>query len=106
MTGVMLGQGMIPVLLFIVCGHIRPIGGSGCRGWGPRGSPSCQRGPRVLRARQKYAERVKRFDDIMGLGRGGTCHPRRLSRLRPLRKAQVGWRLTLGFEQLTCYQRL
>jgi hypothetical protein len=24
-----------PVLLFTVHGHVRPIGGSGCRGWGP-----------------------------------------------------------------------
>jgi hypothetical protein len=35
MTGVMLGQGMVPVLLLTVHGHVRPIGGSGCRGWGP-----------------------------------------------------------------------
>jgi hypothetical protein len=47
-------------------GHVRPIGGSGCRGEGPRGSLSCQRAPRVPRARQKYAEGVERFDDIMG----------------------------------------
>jgi hypothetical protein len=101
MTGVMFGQGMVPVLLFTVRGHVCPIGGSWCRGLGPRGSPSCQRALRVLRARQKYAEGVKRFHDVMGLGRGRTCHPRRLSGLRPLRKARVGWRLTLGFKQLT-----
>jgi hypothetical protein len=35
MTEVMLGQGVVPVLLFIVRGHVRPIGGSGCHGWGP-----------------------------------------------------------------------
>jgi hypothetical protein len=38
MTGVMLGQGVVPMLLFVVHGHVRPISGSGCRGWGPRGS--------------------------------------------------------------------
>jgi hypothetical protein len=62
----MLGQGVVPVLLLIVHGHVRPIGGSRCRGWGPRGSPSCQRVPRVPRARRKYAEGVGRFDDVMG----------------------------------------
>jgi hypothetical protein len=65
MTGVMLGQGMVPVLLLTMHGHVRPIGGSECRGWGPRGSPSCQRAPRVPRARRKYAEGVGRFDDVM-----------------------------------------
>jgi hypothetical protein len=30
----MLGQGVVPALLLIVHGHVRPIGGSGCRGWG------------------------------------------------------------------------
>jgi hypothetical protein len=62
----MLGQGVVPVLLLTVHDHVCPIGGSGCRGWGPRGSLSCQRAPRVPRARQKYAEEVGRFDDIMG----------------------------------------
>jgi hypothetical protein len=31
---------------------------------GPRGSPSCQRAPRVPRTRQKYVEEVGRFDDV------------------------------------------
>jgi hypothetical protein len=30
----MLGQGVIPVLLLTVHGHVRSIGGSRCRGWG------------------------------------------------------------------------
>jgi hypothetical protein len=34
MTGVMLVQGMVPVLLLTVYGNIRPIGGSGCCGLG------------------------------------------------------------------------
>jgi hypothetical protein len=77
----MLGQSTVPTLLFTVHGHVRPIGGNGRRSEGPRDSPPCQRAPRVLRARQKYAKRVERsrayvagvgrFDDVMGLGRGG-----------------------------------
>jgi hypothetical protein len=59
MTGVTLGQSVVPVLLFTVHGHVCPIGGSGCRGWGPRGSPSCQRAPRVPRARRKHAKGVR-----------------------------------------------
>jgi hypothetical protein len=35
MTGVMLGQGVVPVLLFTMRGHVCPIGGSECRGLGP-----------------------------------------------------------------------
>jgi hypothetical protein len=54
MTGVMLGQDVVP------------IGGSGCHGWGPRGSPSSLRVPRAPRARRKYAERIGRFDDVTG----------------------------------------
>jgi hypothetical protein len=34
MTGVTLSQDVVLVLLFAVRGHIRPIGGSGRRGWG------------------------------------------------------------------------
>jgi hypothetical protein len=57
----MLGQGVVPVLLLTVHGHVRPICGSGCRGWAPRGSPSCKRAPRVPRTRRKYVEGVERF---------------------------------------------
>jgi hypothetical protein len=35
MTGIMLGQGVVPVLLLTVHGHVRPIDGSGCHNWGP-----------------------------------------------------------------------
>jgi hypothetical protein len=66
MTGVMLGQGVVLVPLFIVHGYVRLIGGSECRGWGPCGSSSCQRVPRVPRARREYAERVGCFDGVMG----------------------------------------
>jgi hypothetical protein len=34
MTGVMLSQGVVPMLLLTVYGHVRPISGSGCHGWG------------------------------------------------------------------------
>jgi hypothetical protein len=56
MTGVILSQSMVLVLVFIVHGHVRPIGRSGCRGEGPRDSPPCQRAPRVPRVRLKYAK--------------------------------------------------
>jgi hypothetical protein len=129
MTGVMLGQSAVPTFLFTVHGHVRPIGGNGRRGKAPRGSPPCQRAPRVPRARQKYAKEVGRsrayvarngrggnrsrqgaevgcFDDVMRLGRGGNYRSRRLSRPRPFRKARVGRRLASGLERLTCCQRL
>jgi hypothetical protein len=35
MTGVMSSQGMVPVLLLTVHGHVHPIDGSECRSWGP-----------------------------------------------------------------------
>jgi hypothetical protein len=58
MTGVILGQSAILMLLFTVRGHVRPIGGNGCRGWDPRDSLSCQRAQCVPRTRQKYAKTV------------------------------------------------
>jgi hypothetical protein len=58
MIGVMLGQSAVPTFLFTVHGHVHTIGGNGRRGKGPRGSPPCQRAPRVPRARQKYAKEV------------------------------------------------
>jgi hypothetical protein len=129
MTGVILDQSAVPMLLFTVHSHVRPIGGNGRYGEDSRGSPPCQRAPRAPRARQKYAKRVgrsrayvagveqgrncsrqgtgvRRFDDVMGLERGGNCRQRRLSRLRPFRKARVGQRLAFGLERLTHRQRL
>jgi hypothetical protein len=47
MTGVMSSQGVIPVLLLIVHGHVHPIDGSECCSWGPQGSLSCLRVPRA-----------------------------------------------------------
>jgi hypothetical protein len=75
MTGVMLGQSVVPMLLFTIHSHVRPIGGSGCHSEGPRGFPLCQRAPRVPRARQKYAKRVRRSSAfVVGIGRGRNCH--------------------------------
>jgi hypothetical protein len=66
MTGVMLGQGVVLVLLLTVHGHVHPIGGRGCHGWGalwllvlPEGS-TCPSGEAEVR------EGVERFDDVMG----------------------------------------
>jgi hypothetical protein len=39
MTGVMLSQGVVPVLLLTVHGHVYPIDGSECRSWGPPVAP-------------------------------------------------------------------
>jgi hypothetical protein len=58
MTGVMLGQSVVPAFLLTVHDHVRPIGGSGCRGEGPRGSLSGLRAPCVPRVRQKYAKGI------------------------------------------------
>jgi hypothetical protein len=49
MTGVMLGQSVVLAFLLTVSGHVRPIGGSRCRGEGPHGSLSDQKAPRVPR---------------------------------------------------------
>jgi hypothetical protein len=115
----MLGQSVVPTLLFLVHGHVLPICKDGHRGEGPSGFSPCHRAPRIPRARQKYAKRVRRshayvvgigqggscsrqgagvghFDDIMGLGRGKNYRPRRLARLRPLYKARAGRRLAFG----------
>jgi hypothetical protein len=74
MIGVMLGKSVVLVFLFTVHSHVCPIGGRGCRGEGPCGSPSCQRAPRVPRARQKYAKRVGRSRAYVAVvGRGGDC---------------------------------
>jgi hypothetical protein len=55
MIGVMSSQGMVPVLLLTVHGHIHHIDGASTVVGGPRGSPSCLRVPRAPRARQKCA---------------------------------------------------
>jgi hypothetical protein len=96
------------MFLFTVHGHVCPIGGNGHCGEGPRGSPPCQGAPCVPRARQKHTKgvrrscahvaRVRRFDDVMELERGGNYCPRRLSHLRHFRKARAGQKLAFGLE--------
>jgi hypothetical protein len=56
----MLGQSVVLAFLLTVSGHVRPIGGSRCRGEGPHGSLSDQKAPRVPRAKQECAKRVGR----------------------------------------------
>jgi hypothetical protein len=67
MTRVMLGQGMVPMLLLTVHGHICPIGGSRCRGLGV---PMARRLARVLYVSLGRDESKLRgsdaFDDAMG----------------------------------------
>jgi hypothetical protein len=105
MTGVMLGQGVVPVLLFTVHGHVHPIGGSESCGWGPM-APCLARGLHVSLGRGESAPSGS--DALMTLRGSGEeeGRSRRLSRPKLLRKAWVGWRLALGFERLTCCQRL
>jgi hypothetical protein len=57
----MLGQGVVPVLLLTVHGHVCPSVGAGATVGVPRGSPSYQRVPRVPRVRRKHAEGYGRF---------------------------------------------
>jgi hypothetical protein len=76
MTGVMLSQGMVPVLLLTVHGHVRPIGGSGCRGWGGPVAHHLARGLHVSLGR----DRSKLRGSVLlmtprGLGRGGEMSP-------------------------------
>jgi hypothetical protein len=60
MTKVMLGQSTVPMFMFTVHGHVRPIGGNG----------RCDEG--VPRARQKYAKGVGRSRAyVAGVGWGG-----------------------------------
>jgi hypothetical protein len=77
MTRVTLSQNVVLVLLFVVRGHIRPIGGSGRRGWGslwltvlPEGY-TCPSG-------EAEGSREGRALLMMpwGLGRGGGMSPK------------------------------
>jgi hypothetical protein len=71
MTGVMSGQGVVPVLLWTMHGHVHLIDGSECRSWGARGSPSCLRVPHAHRARWKRAAGGRALlMTPQGLGRG------------------------------------
>jgi hypothetical protein len=63
----MLGQGMVPVLLLTVHGHIRPIDGSGCHG---SGVPMARRLARGFHVSLGQGESKPRgsdaFDDVTG----------------------------------------
>jgi hypothetical protein len=54
------------VLLFTVYGHVRPISGSGCRGWGPPWLPILPEGSTCPSGEAEVRQGVERFDDIMG----------------------------------------
>jgi hypothetical protein len=55
MTRVMLGQGMVPVLLLTVHGHVRPISRSGCHSWGPSWLPVLLEGSTCLSGEAKVS---------------------------------------------------
>jgi hypothetical protein len=61
MIEVMSSQGVVPVLLLVVHGHVHHVNGSEYRSWGPCGSPSRLRVPRALRARWKCTVGVEHF---------------------------------------------
>jgi hypothetical protein len=104
MTGVMLDQSVVPVFLFTVHGHVRPIGGNECCGEGPRGSPPCQRTPCVPRVRQKYAKRVGRSRAyIVRVGRGGNCSRRGVGvgSFDDVMGARARWKAFLSLRQFS-----
>jgi hypothetical protein len=57
MTGVMLDQSTIPMFLFTVHGHVRPLGGNGCRD-GAHMAPRRARGLHVFLGRGRSMPRV------------------------------------------------
>jgi hypothetical protein len=72
MTRVMSSQGVVPVLLLTMHGHIHHVDGSEFRSWGPCGSPSCLSVPRAPRARRERATGGQvLLMTPWGLGRGG-----------------------------------
>jgi hypothetical protein len=79
MTGVMLGQGVVPMLLLTMHGHVHPIGGSGCRGLGVPMARRLARGLYVSLGRDESKLRGSdAFDDAVGLGRGEKMSPKAL----------------------------
>jgi hypothetical protein len=67
MTGVMSSQGIVPMPLLTVHGHVHHVDGASTMVGPPRGSLSCLRVPRAPRARQKHAVRGSdAFDDVVG----------------------------------------
>jgi hypothetical protein len=67
MTEVMSRQGMVPVPLLTVHGHVHHVDGASTIVGGPRGSPSCLRVPRAPQERRKCAAGGSgAFDDTAG----------------------------------------
>jgi hypothetical protein len=85
MTGVMSSQGVVPVLLVTMHGHVHPIDGSECRSWGPPWLPVL---PKVFTCLSGEVEvrrgRSGALITSWGLGRGENYRPRHLSCSRPL----------------------
>jgi hypothetical protein len=76
MTGVISSQGVVPMLLLTVHGHVHHVDGSEYHSWGPCGSPPCLRVPRGPRVRRKHAAGGRTL--LMtpwGFGRGGEMSP-------------------------------
>jgi hypothetical protein len=72
----MSGQGVVPVLLLTVHGHVYPIGGSGCYGLGALMAHRLARGFHVSLGRGK--SKLRGSNALMtswGLGRGGKMPP-------------------------------
>jgi hypothetical protein len=94
----MLSQDVVPVLLLTVRGHVRPIGGSGCRDWGGPMAPRLARGLHVSLGRggSKLGGRALLMTPL-GLGHGGKMSPEVL--ISPQTSSQgsaarVGWSLS------------
>jgi hypothetical protein len=81
MTGVMSSQGMVPVPLLTVHGHVYHINGSEYHSWGPPWLPVLPEGSTCPSGKAETRRG--------GLGEVERCHPRHLLSPRPLRKAQV-----------------
>jgi hypothetical protein len=63
----MLSQGVVPVLLLTMHGHVHPIGGSGCHGWGVPMAHRLARGLHVSLGRGRSKLRGSgTFDDATG----------------------------------------
>jgi hypothetical protein len=96
MTGVMLSQSVILVLLLTVHGHVRSIGRSGCHGWRIPVAHRLTRGLYVSLGQGGSKLRgSSAFDDAArARARRRNVAPRCSSRPKPLRKARVGWSLS------------
>jgi hypothetical protein len=74
----MLGQGVVPVLLLTMDGHVRPIGRSGCRSWGVSVVYRLARGLHVSLGRGSKLRGSGALMTSRGLGRDGKILPEAL----------------------------